>query len=212
MTRTQQEQSFLECLETQAQNSGQTHVERFSNFPAWAPRQHIARFLAAEHIYRQILEVPGVVIEGGVGLGAGLFTWAHLASILEPYNYSRKIVGFDLAERDEVWKDITELAYISDYNRPLGHIPRIELVAGPAQDTIPEYRLTHPGLLVAMLVLDFTTAEPTRVAMSNLVPLVPSGGVIVSGGIWPDELAHLSHAWPWRRCPWSSTLIWARKP
>ena len=27
--------------------------------------------------------------------GGGLFSWAHFSTILEPYNYHRKIIGFD---------------------------------------------------------------------------------------------------------------------
>lgn len=211
-TRTDQEREFLAELEEYAAGSRQTHVERLSNFPAWAPRQNIARFLAAADIYKRIIGVHGVIIEGGVAGGAGLFTWAHLASILEPYNYGRKIIGFDLAEDGTRWMELARLALLHDTNRPVSHIGCIEMVAGDAVATIPAYVDAHPGMMVAMLVVDFTKLEPTQIAINWLVPLIPSGGVIVAGGIWPEEMEVLDPAMRWERCPWSPTLCFAVKP
>jgi hypothetical protein len=211
-TRTPAERAFLQELEGVAVQSHTTNVERLSNFPAWTPRQNIARFLASAEIYRRILNVHGVIIEGGVAAGAGLFGWAHLASILEPYNYSRKIIGFDLAEDIQVWEDLADLASLHDTNRPIGHIPRIELVAGDASKTIPEYTAQHPELVVALLVCDFTTYEPTRAAMSCVWHRMPIGGVVVAGGIWAEEMRALTpYQLAWERVPWSTTLTWAVK-
>jgi len=210
--RTEKEREFLDLLEIRARESQSSHVARLSNFPAWVPRQNLARFLASYEIYKQIVGLHGVVIEGGVAGGAGLLTWAHLASILEPYNYSRRVIGFDLAADKALWSDIERLALLHDENRPLGHIGRIELVAGDAVTTAPFYAKEHPELAVALLVLDFTTYEPTRVTLETLWPMVPKGGVIVSGGIWPDELRALApYGLSFQRCHWSTTLIWAVK-
>ena len=41
------------------------------------------------------MSLKGSVVECGVNLGGGIFSWAHFSSILEPYNYHRKIIGFD---------------------------------------------------------------------------------------------------------------------
>lgn len=211
-TRTPAEREFLDELESLAWESRTSNVERLCNFPAWAPRQNIARFLAAARIYEQILSVHGVVIEGGVAFGAGAFTWAHLAAVLEPYNYSRRVIGFDLAQNSDVWNDLNDLALLHDKNRPLGHIPRVELVKGDAVKTIPEYVKAHPGLVVAMLVCDFTVYEATRVALGAFWPLMPKGAVVVSGGIWPDEIRVLqSYGLSLNRFPWSTTLTWAVK-
>ena len=211
-SRTSKEQVFFSDLNAFAAAGQVSHLDRFTNFPAWAPRQNVARFLAAAEIYRKIVNVYGAVIEGGVAGGAGLFTWAHLASILEPYNYGRQVIGFDLADDREVWRNLNELARLHDQNRPLGHIPRIELVPGDAAKTIPEYTAHHPELVVALLVCDFTTYEPTRAAMSCVWHRMPVGGVVVSGGIWAEEMKALApYQLAWERVPWSTTLTWAVK-
>ena len=205
-TRTGQERDLLTQLEALAVASQQTRVEQFSNFPAWVPRQNLARLLVQFTIYQRILGVHGVIVEGGIGGGAGLFGWAHLASILEPFNYTRRVIGFDL----DFSPDLPRLAELHDLNRPIGHLPRIEFVRGDAAKTIPEYVRQHREL-IALLVVDFTKTEPTWAALDRMVPLMPKGGVVVAGGIWPEEMALLDPQMRWERCPWSPTLVWAVK-
>jgi len=211
-TRTGQERKFLDGLEVLALASHQTRVEQFSNFTAWTPRQNIARFMVQDTIYQRILGVHGLIVEGGIGDGAGLFGWAHLAAILEPYNYTRKVVGFDLGVHPAVQSDLERLAKLHDLNRPLGHLKRIEFVWGDAAETIPEYMGRNKDLRIALLVLDFTKAAPTRAALKFMVPLMPKGGVVVTGGIWPEEMALLDPELRWERCSWSPTLCFAVKP
>ena len=74
--------------------------------------------------------------------------------------------------------EIESLASVHDHNRPLGHIPKIELVTGDATETIPAYVHDHPHLLVSLLYLDFDLYEPTRAALAALLPRVVRGGVI----------------------------------
>jgi cephalosporin hydroxylase len=216
-------------------------VERFANFPLWAPRQNIARFLAQYEIYKNhILPVHGSIIECGVAFGGGLMTWAHLASIFEPVNHTRRVVGFDtfqgfpgMAAEDAkaesglayaggmatpVDGEIAALAEIHDQNRPVGHIPRVELVKGDACATIRQYVQNNPHLLVAALVLDFDIYEPTLVALKHFVPLMPRGGVIVFDELnckdWPGETKALTEYMNvnnlrLRRFPFVSTLSYA---
>ena len=64
-------------------------------FPLWVRRQDIAYFLAKYEIFKQIINVNGSIVECGVFVGGGTMTWLHCSSILEPYNHTRKIIGFD---------------------------------------------------------------------------------------------------------------------
>ena len=64
-------------------------------------------------------------MECGVHQGGGVFAWAHLSVTLEPYNYSRKVIGFDTFEglpkttqNDEVksgWLSNTSLDSVKQY-------------------------------------------------------------------------------------------------
>ena len=97
----------------------------------------------------------------------------HLSSILEPFNLTRKIYGFDtfegfrsLSEHDDnkldedifanVDYDVLNRAIeIHDYNRPIGNVPKVELIKGDATKTIPVFKEQHPELIISLLYLDF---------------------------------------------------------
>ena len=69
--------------------------DRLAAFPRHVRRQDVARFIARTRLFEEILEVNGSIVECGVFSGAGVFSWLHLSSIFEPYNYTRRIIGFD---------------------------------------------------------------------------------------------------------------------
>jgi hypothetical protein len=198
-------------------------ARRLQNFGRHVRRQDLARFLAKYELYKLALNVHGSVAECGVFAGGGIFAWYHFASILEPYNHGCRVIGFDtfegfpdVAERDtlhggsehlrpgafsthaEIREEIESLAAIHDRNRPLGHIPRIELVAGDARETIPAWMASHPHLLLKLLYLDFDLYEPTRAALAHLLPRVVPGGIVAFDELncaeFPGETAALIEA------------------
>ena len=87
--------------------------------------------------------------------------------------------------------DLAECIRLYDLNRPLGHIPRVELVAGDATRTIPAYVTANQHLVVALLYLDFDLYEPTRAALEAFVPRMPKGAILafdeLNQGAWPGE-------------------------
>lgn len=177
---------------------------RLQNFPRQVRRQDLARFLAKHELFRLALGVHGSIVECGVWAGGGLLTWAHFSAIHEPYNHTRRVIGFDtfrgfpgVHEKDlergtsehlqagalrtvaGIQEEIEGLAALHDQNRPLGHIPKVELVAGDACETIPRYVAEHPHLLISLLYLDFDLYAPTKVALEHLYPRVVQGGLVV---------------------------------
>lgn len=187
-------------------------IDHLRNFAKFVPRQSLALMLAKNELFRRVRGVHGHIVECGVFLGGGLMTWAQLSAIYEPYNHVRRVVGFDtfagfpsidpdldtpsglpyshrggLATHAE--GDLKEAIRLFDLNRPLGHIPRVELVVGDATETMPQYVEDNQHLVVAMLYLDFDLYEPTKVALETFVPRMPRGGIIAF-----DELAQ--KAWP----------------
>jgi len=178
-------------------------AHRLQTFPRHVRRQDIARFLAKYEIFKLSLAANGSIVECGVFAGGGLMTWVHCSAILEPYNHTRRVIGFDtfqgfptVHEKDvqhgisehlysgafqttaTIVDEIEHLVSIHDRNRPLGHIPKVELVAGDARQTIPAYVDEHPHLLVSLLYLDFDIYEPTKVALEQLYPRVVKGGIV----------------------------------
>jgi hypothetical protein len=77
------------------ENSCVPLAQRLESFPRHVRRQALARFLVRYEIFKQNLGVHGSVVECGVFAGGGLMTWAHCSSILEPYNHTRRVIGFD---------------------------------------------------------------------------------------------------------------------
>lgn len=177
---------------------------RLQNFPRHVRRQDIARLLVKYEIFKQAIHVMGNIVECGVLDGCGLFTWMHLSAIFEPYNHTRRIIGFDtfagfqsltdedlqtgksehlgkggILSSENALPEIENLISIHDKNRPLGHIPKIELVKGDACTSIPAYLKENPHTLISILYLDFDIFKPTKVALEYFYPRVVRGGLVV---------------------------------
>jgi hypothetical protein len=72
--------------------------ELLQNLGVFLTRQNLSRLLFIKHLYEQVVEIQGDIIEFGVRWGQNLAVFAVLRGILEPYNHSRRLVGFDTFE------------------------------------------------------------------------------------------------------------------
>lgn len=97
--------------------------------------------------------------------------------------------------KSESLETLESLIKIFDSNRPLSHINKIKLVAGDANSTIPDYVKNYPELVCSLLWLDFDTYDGTKVALENIAPRIPKGGVIafdeLNHELWPDKIVAL---------------------
>lgn len=238
--QTGNDREFAAGLEQYFASGMGTHVDKLRNFSKYVPRQILSHFLAKHSMFEQILRVHGHIIECGVFLGGGLMTWAQLSAIYEPVNHVRRIVGFDtftgfpsLSAKDEganehyakvqglacpAYEDLLECVRLYDLNRPIGHIPRIELVAGDAMQTIPQYLEKNPHLVVALLYLDFDLYAPTKIALETFLPRMPKGAILafdeLNQAAWPGETLAVVEAVGLRnlrieRFPFTSALSYA---
>jgi hypothetical protein len=189
-------------------------IEKIEAFPKYASRQSIAKFLTKYELFKRILHVNGSIVECGVLHGAGLLAWAKLSSIFEPANHVRKVIGFDTFEgfpsvsaedtRTGTFHDLAkgglagspfdnvlEAVGVYDLNRPINHIPKVELVKGDIGQTASSYIEANPHLVVSLLYLDLDLYEPTKAALEAFVPRMPKGAVIVfdelNARIFPGE-------------------------
>lgn len=211
--QTENDVTYSREMEKYFDQSLGTNMDKLRNFTKFVPRQTLSNFLAKHEVFQHILNVHGSIIECGVFLGGGLMTWAQLSAIYEAVNHVRRVVGFDtftgfpkIGEEDSTrnpgyavqgglatnaYDDIKEAVRLFDLNRPVGHIPRVELVVGDAVKTIPQYLEDNQHLVVAMLYLDFDLFEPTQVAIKTFLPRMPKGAVIVfdelNQSAWPGE-------------------------
>jgi len=191
--------------------------DRLRAFPRYVPRQEQARYLFRWELFKRVHDIHGSIVELGVHLGAGIFSFAAFAEISEPYNYQRRIIGFDTFEGfpsisdkdqttdtvpatrkvggfyvdDDHYDQLQKSVALFDDNRLLNHVPRIELVKGDALATIPSYLEKNPHLLISLLYLDFDLYEPTLKALQLLFDRVVAGGIValdeVNDPRWPGE-------------------------
>ncbi len=177
-------------------------TEKFHHFARFTPRPVVANFLNRYEIFKRVTGIHGSIVEGGVNLGQGLFSWLHFSSILEPYNHSRRVIGFDtfdgfthvndkdqggLYENNQDWVDFRNKQSIleletsikaHDSQRVLSQIPKVEIVQGDATKTIPSYIEKNPHIIVALMHIDFDVYAPTKAALEYFVPRMPKGAII----------------------------------
>jgi len=204
---TEKQLDFYSKLDLYLENIDLSEVEKVRAFPVYTTRQTITTFLERYEIYKLIKNVPGSIIECGVGSGLGIFSFMHFCSIFEPYHYTRKLYGFDTFEGFQgiTDKDLSsnashlkkgglnfggferfnEAIKIHDLNRALGHLPKMEMIKGDISLTMPEFINNHPELVIGLLYLDLDLYKPTFDTIKSLIKKVPKGGIICF-----DEINH----------------------
>lgn len=194
-------------------DASQDPVEtRLANFPKYARRSHLTRFLALYELFKRAMPVKGSIVECGVYRGFSLLSWAKLSAILEPNNLTRRIYGFDSFDgftsvdaRDRPGRtgvkvgdlssgqedELRKLIELYDRDRFLGHLPKVQLVAGDLATTVPQFLADNPHLVVSLLFLDVDLYEPTRIALESFAPHMHAGSIIafdeLDNPLWPGE-------------------------
>ena len=194
---------------------GMSPLDGVKLFPILSRRQMLKRFLAHTELFKMTLGVPGDIAEIGVFRGLGLMTWANL---LEAYcigDRTKTVYGFDnwkgftsFAPQDgaEVpdsgktiggfdpspfHEELIEAIRIFDSDRFIPWKPRIKLIDGQAERTLPEFVKQNPGVRFSLVHFDCDLYEPTKAGLEALWPLVVRGGLVLFDeyGIpdWPGE-------------------------
>ena len=193
------------------ESSQQNAVGIAANFPVYANRQDVNRFLALHELFKLQLPVKGSIVECGVFTGSSLFSFAHFSGIYEPANYHREIVGFDTFEGFPIWSaedefdpsrgifkpsidsffELSEATKAFQKNHYLEGVDKIRLIKGNVIETIPEFLINNKHFICSMLYLDLDVYEPTKVAIQSFLPRMPKGSVLVFDEIhnshWPGE-------------------------
>lgn len=175
-----------------------TVSENWDSYNEFLQKGSLDRFtkiLARYELFKQVVDLPGDVVECGVFKGTGVLYWAKLLQIFNPLSVKR-VVGFDTFEGypDSLAKDydkktgagfVAQASYtgvspehILGLAKQAGLEKRVELVKGDASKTIKGYVDKNPGFRIALLNLDFDVYEPTMEALNALYPKVVPSGII----------------------------------
>ena len=174
--------------------------EQLANLGIFIKRQESTKQMMFMELYKQFLPVHGVMMEFGVRWGQNLVALNNLRGILEPFNYSRKLIGFDtfdgfpsVHEKDGKHEIIKNgafgvsknyedyLAAILDYHEkecPLSHVKKNFLVKGDATVKLKEYLKEHPETIIAFAWFDFDLYEPTKKCLELIRPHITKGTVL----------------------------------
>lgn len=172
--------------------------ELLSNLGLYVNRQTLSRILFMHELYQKIINVHGVIMEFGVRWGQNLALFESFRGIYEPYNYNRKIVGFDtFSGFPELNAKDGELVVKGDYGvtgnyeaylerllqyheseSPISHKKKFELVKGDACCTIDEYLRRQPETIVALAYFDFDIYLPTRKCLEAIRDRLTRGSVL----------------------------------
>ena len=174
--------------------------ELLLNLGLFIKRQELTRILFMNDLYKKIINVHGIIVEFGVRWGQNLALFESFRGIYEPFNYNRKIVGFDtfegfpaIHEKDgksdivstgaySTTKDYEEyLGKILDYHEqesPISHIKKYLLIKGDATVEIEKYLNENPETIIALAYFDFDLYEPTKKCLKAIKAHITRGSVI----------------------------------
>ena len=172
-----------------------------SNIGLFIESKNLARMLFMDHLYRQIVDVHGVVMEFGTRWGQNASLLAALRGIYEPFNRHRRIVAFDtftgfpslapedggsnlmqmgqLATAEGYEQFLAEVIGTQEALNPLSHIKKFEICKGDATVQLPQYLERSPETIVAFAYMDFDLYEPTKAVLEAIKPRLARGAVVV---------------------------------
>ncbi|MBN4081100.1 hypothetical protein JYT44_01915 [Caldithrix abyssi] len=182
------------------QNSPIPVEELLVNLPLYMRSSTVAKFLYINELYQHIINTPGVIMEFGVWWGANLAIFESLRAVYEPYNYTRKAIGFDtfdgyasISSSDGEGELILDgnynvadnyrdyLTRVLDYHQEeniMSHVSKYELVKGNASKTLREYLDKHPETIISLAYFDMQLYEPTKNCLKMILPHLVKGSVI----------------------------------
>jgi Macrocin-O-methyltransferase (TylF) len=177
-------------------------------------RHSLAKILFWEHLYKQILNIPGVIMEFGVHYGTSMSTLISMRGLFEPYNFQREVIGFDtfdgfasIEEEDKNSKiewtkgdysthkgfvdQLTEVLEIQERMSPLSHVKKFDLVVGDASETFPKWLSDNPEQIIALMILDMDVYKPTKDVLEAAQNRLTKGSIVVldelSSRVFPGE-------------------------
>lgn len=193
----------------------------FEIMPTSLTSKNLARLLFLNHVYQQIVNVHGVVMDFGTRYGTNAVVFSNLRSIYEPFNRHRKVVAFDTFEgfpsispEDGNSKLMTkgnlalpfgydtilrEILRLHEQLNPAPHVVKHEVIKGDVCETLLAYFKQHPETIVALAYLDMDLYRPTKFVLEAIRTRLTRGSVVVFDELCdqdsPGETQALIDAW-----------------
>jgi len=176
-------------------------AEILENLHLFISPQQLRRILFLYEIYKKIVTVPGVIMQFGVRWGRELALFESLRTTFEPFNHSRKIIGFDtfsgyqgvderdgghrvmedgnLSTGDNYRQELESILALREQMSPIPQAKKYELIEGNAEETLAQYLEDNPQTIISLAHLDMNLYLPTRACLEILKDNMPKGAVVI---------------------------------
>ena len=162
----------------------------------------LARLLAIVDLYRQIVDLPGGILDIGTWRGQTAVVCENLRAIFEPLNFNRRIACFDTFEGYQGFSEddrastlhhdgsytlageayaelLRELLCLHEQSNALGHNQgKHSVIVGDCRETLPRYFAENPGECVALAFFDVNAYAPTVSAFEAVWGRLVPGGIL----------------------------------
>lgn len=160
----------------------------------------MGKLLHRFNFFKQVMHLPGDIVEIGVFKGSGIATFSKFIEIFCP-NSIKKIIGFDIFDRKagekilekdgNIGKESMKVVYskVDEDELTLSSVmKRLELmeirkkhilIEGDVEDTIPIFLTNNPGFRISLLYIDVDLERPTYLSLKHLWHRILPGGIIV---------------------------------
>lgn len=161
----------------------------------------LAKILFVNEAYELILNQPGIIVEFGTWWGQNLVLFENLRAIYEPFNQSRRVIGFDTFEgypeisdmdrpsetikvggytvAENYYHHLEELIDYHEKNNVLAAVKKHELVKGDVSKTAPKYFSENNDVIIALAYFDMALYEPSKHALEAIKPHLIPGSVLM---------------------------------
>lgn len=175
------------------------------NYMAFIQRRDLPQLLAYYDLFKEVKSIPGSIVEVGVFLGNGLFTWTKLMETFYPGNRGCKVFGFDnfsgykknTSEIDkqainyiyslvgdfEIEAECVErLVKLHNLDLIIPGIERVKLYNNDLERGFAIFRKENYGVRFKLAVIDVNLYKPTKLALKNIYELMVPGGIMALRG------------------------------
>jgi hypothetical protein len=174
--------------------------EMLVNLGLYLRSTQLAKILYLDELYQRIVNLPGIVVEFGIWWGANLALFESFRSVYEPYNWTRKVVGFDtlkgypsIAPKDgssayakiggytvtEGYEEyLSRVLGAHEVDNVMSHIKKYDLVKGDVLETVDRYFVDNPETVIALAYFDLALYEPTKKCLEAIRPHLMRGSII----------------------------------
>lgn len=185
---------------------GDNFWEIADNWQLFSGYVNIGRSLAIYELLKQVIDLPGHIIELGTWNGANLMFMAKVVHLIKP-NSLIELYGFDSFEGLQKFQDRDCMAveFVNSYkgNEEMlrevislyGFNDYVNLIKGNIEDTLPAFLEDRPELMLSFVYLDTDLYSSTKIGIELLWDRLLKGGIMVFDEYniqnWPGETAAL---------------------